>query len=57
MKKEKICFICFLVDSICYYIVSIENFIDKDTNKGLIFFCLGSSFLFLSTTHLYNKDK
>ena len=36
-KKEKIDFICFLVASIIFYIVSIINFIDKNTtpNKNI----------------------
>ena len=45
-NKEKINFICFLVASIIFYVVSIMNFIDKDTNTGVVFLCLGSSFLY-----------
>ena len=56
-KREKICFLCFLAASICYYIISIVNFIDKNTNTAVIFLCLGSSFLGLSTTHLNKNDK
>ncbi len=56
MKKEKISFICFLVASICYFIVGILNFIDKDNNTALIFLCLGLSNLCLAFTYL-NKDK
>lgn len=56
-KREKISFICFLAVSICYYTVSIVNFIDKNNTTALIFLCLGSSFLCLSTTHLNKNDK
>lgn len=55
-NKEKINFICFLIASIGFYIVSIINFIDKDTSTAVVFLCLGSSFLCLSSTH-WNKDK
>lgn len=40
-KKEKIDFICFLVASIIFYIVSIINFIDKNTSTGVVSLCLG----------------
>lgn len=56
-KREKICAIGFLVASICYYIISIVNFIDKDTTTAVIFLCLGSSFLCISTTHFGKKGK
>ncbi len=55
-KKEKIDFICFLVASIIFYIVAIINFIDKNTSTGVVFLCLGSAFLCLSSTHR-NNDK
>ena len=55
-KKEKIDFICFLVASIIFYIVSIINFIDKNTSTGVVFLCLGSAVLWLSSTHR-NNDK
>ncbi len=55
-NKEKINFICFLVASISFYIVSVMNFIDKNTSTAVVFLCLGSSFLCLSSTHR-NKDK
>ena len=56
-KSERMCFICFLVASICFYIVALMNFIDKDISTAIIFLCLGSSFLCLSTTHLNRNDK
>ena len=55
-NKEKITFICFLIASICFYIVSIMNFIDNNTGTAVTFLCLGSAFLCLPFTHL-NKDK
>lgn len=55
-NKERINFICFIVASICFYVISIMNFIDNNTSTSVIFLCLGSSFLCLSFTHL-NKDK
>ena len=50
-KKTKKTTKCFLVASIIFYVVSIMNFIDKDTNTGIVFLCLGSSFLCLSSAH------
>ena len=55
-KKEKIDFICFLVASMIFYIVSIINFIDKNTSTGVVLLCLGSACLCLSSTHR-NNDK
>ena len=54
MEKEKIRFICFLLASICFLIVSIMNFMDKNTAPAVTFLLLGISFLLLSTTHLKN---
>lgn len=56
MGKEKIRFICFLLTSICFFMVSIMNFMDKNTAPAIIFLLLGVSFLLLSTIHL-KKDK
>lgn len=55
-KIEKISFICFLIASICFYIIGISNIISKDGSSWVVNLCLGSAFLCLSTTHL-NKDK
>lgn len=52
MKKEKIGFIFFLLASICFLIVSVINFMDKDIATAIIFLLLGVSFLLLSTAHL-----
>ena len=54
MVKEKIRFICFLLASICFFIVSTMNFMDKNTAPAVTFLLLGISFLLLSTTHLKN---
>lgn len=62
-KMKKISFVCFLTASICYFIISIMNFIDKNTSTAVTFLCLGCAFLCLSFTHLNksednnNKDK
>lgn len=52
MEKDKIRFICFLLASICFFIVAIINFFDKNTASAIIFLLLDISFLLLSTTHL-----
>jgi len=49
-KKEKIRCICFLLASICFFIVSIVNFVDKNTTSAIPYLLLGISFLLLSTT-------
>ena len=55
-KKEKIRCICFLFASICVFIVSIVNFMDKNTTLAVTYLLLGISFLLLSTTNL-RKNK
>ncbi len=54
-KSGKVAFICFLSASICYYIVGIIEIVSKE-DHWVIFMCLGSAFLCLSTTYL-NKNK
>ena len=56
-KKEKVSFICFLIASICFYFVAVVNFMDDQTNTAVTYFCLGSAFLCLSTTHLNKNGK
>ena len=56
MEKEKIRCICFLFVSICFFIVSIVNFVDKNTMPARPYLLLGISFLLLSTTNL-RKNK
>ncbi len=55
-NKSKVSFICFLIASVCSYINGIIGMINKDGSNCILNFCLGSSFLCLSTTYL-NKDK
>lgn len=55
-KKEKIRCICFLFVSICNFIVSIVNFMDKNTIRAVTYLLLGISLLLLSTTNL-RKNK
>ena len=42
--------------AVCFYIVSIINFANKNNNIGTIYLCLGSTFLCLGSVWL-NKDK
>ena len=56
-KKEKIRCICFLFASICFFIVSIVNFMDKNTTLAVTYLSLGMSFLLLSTTNLRKINK
>lgn len=41
--------------SVCFYIVSIINFIDRNNSMGILYLCLGSTFMCLGTVWL-NKD-
>lgn len=56
MKKKKIRCICFLLASICFFIVSIVNFMEKNTTTAIPYLLLGISFLLLYTTNL-RKNK
>ena len=56
MEKDKIRCICFLLASICFFIVSIVNFMDKNIIPAIPYSLLGISFLLLSTTNL-RKNK
>lgn len=56
MKKEKIIFICFIVASMCYYVISIVNYFNKNKTGAAIFLCLGSTFLCLSTIYQNRHD-
>lgn len=55
-NKNKIITFLYYFASICFYIVSITNFIDKDSSMGVIYLCLGSAFLCLGSVWI-NKDK
>ena len=41
--------------SVCFYICSIINFINKNNSMGVVYLCLGSVFLCLGSVYL-NKD-
>ena len=56
-KKQKIRCICFLLASICFFIVSIVNFMDKNTTTAIPYLLLGISFLLLSITNLRKINK
>lgn len=42
--------------AVCFYIVSIIDFVNKNNNLGIIYLCLGSAFMCLGTIWL-NKEK
>jgi len=42
--------------AVCFYIVSIINFVSKDNTMGIFYLCLGTTFMCLGTVWL-NKDK
>ena len=54
--KNKFVYICYLITSVCFYILAITDFFSDDTSQAVIYFCLGSSFLCLSFIWM-NKDK
>lgn len=50
-KNDKICFVCFSIASVCFYIVGITGFLNKNSSTGVINLCLGTSFLCLASMH------
>lgn len=42
--------------AVCFYIISIINFVNKDNSNGIVYLCLGSTFMCLGSVWL-NKDK
>ncbi len=40
------------LSSVCFYIVSIINFIDRNNSMGILYLCLGSTFMCLGTVWL-----
>lgn len=42
--------------AVCFYVVSIINFVNKDNSMGVFYLCLGSAFMCLGSVWL-NKDK
>lgn len=55
-KTNKIVSILNYLTSMCFYIVSIINFVNKENIIGGLYLCLGSTFLCLGSVWL-NKDK
>lgn len=55
-KTNKIVSILNYFSAVCFYIVSIINFVNKDNSTGVVYLCLGSTFLCLGSVYL-NKDK
>ncbi|MCC8105955.1 MAG: hypothetical protein LIO99_08135 [Clostridiales bacterium] len=55
MKRNKISAVLYFIASLCFYISAILNFI-SDGNMGVVYLCLGSTFLCLGAVRL-NKDK
>ena len=42
--------------AVCFYIISIFNFLNKNNGIGMLYLCLGSTFMCLGTVW-FNKDK
>ena len=60
MKKKndnpnKIVSILNYFSAVCFYIVSVINFMSKDNSMGIFYLCLGSTFLCLGTVWLNKK--
>ena len=55
-KTNKTVSILNYFSAVCFYIVSIINFVNKDNSTGVVYLCLGSTFLCLGSVCL-NKDK
>ena len=55
-KTNKTVSILNYFSAVCFYIVSIINFVNKDNSTGVMYLCLGSTFLCLGSVCL-NKDK
>ena len=55
-KTNKTVTTLYFIAAVCFYIVSIINFINKDTSMGTMFLCFGSTFLCLGSV-CQNKDK
>ena len=54
-KNNRIISILYYFSSVCFYIVSIFDFVNK-SNNIIVDFCLGSTFLCLGSAYL-NRDK
>ena len=54
-KSNKIVSTLNYFSAVCFYIVSIIDFINKDNRMGVFYLCLGSTFLCLGTIWLNKK--
>ncbi len=55
-KNNKTVSILYYLIAVCFYIVSIINFRNGDEGMGVVYICLGSSFVCLGSVWS-NKDK
>ncbi|MBR6690621.1 MAG: hypothetical protein IKL65_04760 [Bacilli bacterium] len=55
-KTNKTVYILNYFTAVCFYIVSIINFINKENSMGVFYLCLGSMFMCLGSVRL-NKSK
>lgn len=55
-KNNKKIHTLYYFSAVCFYIVSIINFINNNNSTAVVFLCLGSTFLCLGSVCL-NKDK
>lgn len=55
-KTNKTTSILYFFSSVCFYIASIFEFVDKSNSMAVVNLCLGSTFLCLGSVYL-NKDK
>ena len=61
MKKKNVqinrtTYVLYYFSSVCFYIASIFDFVNKSNSMGVVHLCLGSTFLCLGSVYL-NKDK
>ena len=54
-KSNKIVSTLNYFSAVCFYIVSIINFINKDNSMGIFYLCLGSMFMCMGTVWLNKK--
>lgn len=57
MKKEKICFICYIIASICFYLSALIGICSHNGGNWVVNLCLGSAFLCLASTHREKKEE
>lgn len=58
MKKTfKKPWIVFYLISVAFYVLSVMNFIDRDSSQAVIWMCLGSTFLCLGSVELTKEKK